>query len=65
MVVNSKKNKAITRKTVVISEDDYKYIISLVYKKKVHDSIAYTQQEALSDIIKQYRQNELLSKKTD
>lgn len=65
MVTNSEKDKITTRKTFVISEDDYKYIISLVYKKKMQGNIAYTQKEALSDIIEQHRQSELVGKKTD
>ena len=56
------KDKEMTRKTFVISEEDYKYIISLVYKKKMQGNTTYTQKEALSDIIDQYRQNELGAK---
>ncbi len=51
------KKEETTRKTFVISEEDYKYILSLVYKKKMESGSGYTQKEALADIIKLHRQS--------
>ena len=56
MANNNLKDKEMTRKTFVMSEEDYKYIISLVYKKKMEGNTTYTQKEALSDIIDHHRQ---------
>lgn len=65
MAKNTAEIKEMTRKTFVISEEDYKYIISLVYKKKMEGNINYTQKEALSDIIDAHRQTELMVKKQE